>query len=113
MAPGQSGPRKNNKYVNNAAVYVVLGVAEVKRNYNPTHVLPSEGDQVCVCLCCVCVCVWVGGRVHFQNISQLASCELFGVNEKLLTQHISGPVTSNQGRAGARAWARVRVRARG
>ena len=35
---------------------------------------------------------------------------LFGVNEKLLTQHISGPVTkykllyvSNQGRAGARA----------
>ena len=38
---------------------------------------------------------------------------LFGVDEKLLTQHISGPVTkykllyvSNQGRAGARAWAR-------
>ena len=36
---------------------------------------------------------------------------LFGVNEKLLTQHILGPVTkykllyvSNQGRAGARAW---------
>ena len=35
---------------------------------------------------------------------------LLGVNEKLLTQHISGPVTkykllcvSNQGRAGARA----------
>ena len=38
---------------------------------------------------------------------------LFGVNEKLLTQHISGPVTkykllhvSNQGRAGVRAGAR-------
>ena len=44
---------------------------------------------------------------------------LFGINEKLLTQNISGPVTkykllyiSNQGRAGARAWARVRARAR-
>ena len=44
---------------------------------------------------------------------------LFGVNEKLLTQHISGPVTkykllyvSNQGRAGARAWLGLRVRAR-
>ena len=45
---------------------------------------------------------------------------LFGVNEKLLTQHISGPITkyrllyvSNQGRAGARAWTRVRARAKG
>ena len=43
---------------------------------------------------------------------------LFGVNEKLLTQHISGLLTkykllyvSNQGRVGA--WARVRVRAKG
>ena len=43
---------------------------------------------------------------------------LFGVNEKLLTQHTSGLVTkykllyvSNQGSAGARAWARVRARA--
>ena len=42
---------------------------------------------------------------------------LFGVNEKLLTQHISGPVTkykllyvSNQGRAGPSAWARVRAK---
>ena len=41
---------------------------------------------------------------------------LFGVNEKLLTQHISGPVTkyellyvSNQSRAGAR----IRTRAKG
>ena len=45
---------------------------------------------------------------------------LFGVNEKLLTQHLSGLLTkykllyvSNQGRAGARAWARVRARAKG
>ena len=45
---------------------------------------------------------------------------LFGVNEKLLTQHISGLLTkykllygSNQGRVGARAWARVRARAKG
>ena len=44
---------------------------------------------------------------------------LFGVNEKLLTRHISGHVTkykllyvSNQGRAGARAWAGVRDRNR-
>ena len=44
---------------------------------------------------------------------------LFGVNEKLLTQHISGLLTrykllyvSNQGRVGARAWARVRARAK-
>ena len=42
---------------------------------------------------------------------------LFGVNEKMLTQHISGPVTkykllyvSNQDGAGARAWARVGAR---
>ena len=42
---------------------------------------------------------------------------LFGVNEKLLTQQILGPVTkykllyiSNQDRAGARAWARVRAK---
>ena len=39
---------------------------------------------------------------------------LFGVNEKLLTQHISGPVTKYkllyEGRAGARAWARVRAK---
>ena len=34
---------------------------------------------------------------------------LFGVNEKLLTQHILGPVT----RARVRAWARVRARAKG
>ena len=47
---------------------------------------------------------------HAQSKNRL----LFGVNEKLLTQHISGPVTkykllyvSNQGRAGARAWPRV------
>ena len=40
-------------------------------------------------------------------------------NEKLLTQHISGAVTkykllkvSNQGRACARGWARVRARAK-
>ena len=45
---------------------------------------------------------------------------LFGVNEKLLAQHISGLLTwykllyvSNQGRVGARAWARVRARAKG
>ena len=46
---------------------------------------------------------------------------LFGVNEELFTQHISGLETkyklfnvSNQGgRAGARAWARVRARAKG
>ena len=47
---------------------------------------------------------------------------LFGVNEKLLTQHISGLLTrykllyvSNQGRVGARAraWARVRARTKG
>ena len=38
---------------------------------------------------------------------------LFGVDEKMLTQHILGPVTkykllyvSNQGRVGARAWAK-------
>ena len=44
---------------------------------------------------------------------------LFGVNEKLLTQHISGPVTkykllyvSNQGRARARVRARARARDR-
>ena len=53
-------------------------------------------------------------------ISQQLIRLLFGVNEKLLTQHISGPITkyrllyvSNQGRAGARAWTRVRARAKG
>ena len=42
---------------------------------------------------------------------------LFGVNEKLLTQHISGLVTkykllyvSNQGKAGTRAWVRARAK---
>ena len=42
---------------------------------------------------------------------------LFGVNEKLLTQHISGLLikykllyVSNQGRVGARAWASVRAK---
>ena len=50
---------------------------------------------------------------------QLIAWLLFGVNEKLLTQHISGLLTrykllyvSNQGRVGARAWARVRARAK-
>ena len=45
---------------------------------------------------------------------------LFGVNDKMLTQHISGPAikyklwyVSNQHRAGARAWATVRSRAKG
>ena len=57
---------------------------------------------------------------HYYPIMILSCRLLFGVNEKLLTQHISGPVTkykllyvSNQGRAGARAWARTRARARG
>ena len=42
---------------------------------------------------------------------------LFGVHEKLLTQHISGLLTkykllyvSNQGRIGARAWTGVRAK---
>ena len=45
---------------------------------------------------------------------------LIVVNEKLLTQHTSGPVTeykllyvSNLGMAGAKAWAMVRARAKG
>ena len=48
--------------------------------------------------------------VFIQILSRIG---LFGVNEKLLTQHISGPVTkyellyvNNQGRAGARVRAK-------
>ena len=44
---------------------------------------------------------------------------LYGINESLLTQHISGYVTkykllyvSNLGRVGVRAWARARARVR-
>ena len=67
----------------------------------------------------VCTFIAVGvaaSELGGGSISRL----LFGVNEKLLTQHISGLLTkykllygSNQGRVGARAWARVRARDKG
>ena len=58
----------------------------------------------------------------FNKVVYIAKCWLlFGVNENLLTQHISGPVTkyellyaSNQGRAlGLGLGLGLRVRARG
>ena len=65
----------------------------------------------------------MGGHYSLQHRFQWLLCFrnwlLFGVNEKLLTLHISGLLTkykllyvSNQGRVGARAWARVRARAK-
>ena len=61
------------------------------------------------------ICVHQRLKVYFSKAVSIPKSEIvrFGVNEKLLTQHISGPVTkykllyvSNQGRA----WARVRAR---
>ena len=72
--------------------------------YEHTSVIKSLGISVCDKSVIDCLRNWL----------------LFGVNENLLTQHITGPVTkykmlkvSNQCRAGARAWARVRSRAKG
>ena len=49
-APPTKEPMVNvvtsSKYSTNAPVYVVFGVKGVKRNYDPSHVLPEDGDEV-------------------------------------------------------------------
>ena len=49
-APPTKEPTVNvvtsSKYSTNAPVYVVFGVKGVKRNYDPSHVLPEDGDEV-------------------------------------------------------------------
>ena len=89
----------------------------------------SSNYHICYCICYqrsmketkknFCCC-FIPNLFSYCFVDVVVIWLLFGVNEKMLTQHISGPATkykllyvSNQHRAGTRAWARVRSRAKG
>ena len=103
--------RETNSLIDETAVIKTERKAMASKKKRRYTIAFYSSTVLYVCFATCYYCGW------FRTIKYTVLRLLFGVNEKLLTQHISGLLTqykllyvSNQGRVGARAWARVRAK---